>query len=118
MHNFKELKIWQLSMNLAQKVYSITRDYPDIEKFGLISQTRRAAVSVSSNIAEGCGRVSNNQLIHYLNLANGSLFEIETQIILAKRLKYIDKDRSGEILNEIEIIQKMIFKFKERLNSI
>ena len=78
-HNFKQLKIWQLGMNIAKAIYEISAKFPSEEKFGLISQIRRCAVSIPSNIAEGSGRGSDKELKHFLEIALGSVYELETQ---------------------------------------
>ena len=87
--SFKELVVWQRSMQLANKVYDVALTFPKEEMFGLTSQMRRSAVSVSSNIAEGCQRAGKKEFIQFLFIARGSLAELETQIILAADRKYI-----------------------------
>jgi four helix bundle protein len=86
---FRDLIAWQKAMELAKQVYRVTRDMPDAEKFGLTSQMRRAAVSVPSNIAEGHGRQSLTDYIRFLKTARGSLMELQTQLILAEELGFI-----------------------------
>lgn len=113
-HNYKELLIWKRSKDLCIEIYKLTDEIPDREKFGLCSQIRRAAVSVPSNIAEGCGRSTNPQLKQFLNIAYGSLAELETQIIIAEELKYTNEDTT-EIKREIDELQKMVFTFIKRL---
>jgi len=83
MHNLQELKIWQKAINLSIGVYEITSNFPKEEKYGLISQIRRSAVSIPSNIAEGAGRNSNKEFVHFLSIANGSAFELQTQLIIS-----------------------------------
>ena len=83
MHNFKELKVWQLAMSISKEVFIATRLFPSEEKFTLISQMMRSAISIPSNIAEGCGRKSNKEFYQYLNISLGSSFELETQLIIA-----------------------------------
>lgn len=82
-HHFKSLAIWERSRILVQHIYEVTKGFPDDEKFGLVSQMRRAAVSVPSNIAEGCGRKGNKELIQFLHISTGSLCELETQLYLS-----------------------------------
>ncbi|HEY0667565.1 MAG TPA: four helix bundle protein, partial [Sphingobacteriaceae bacterium] len=89
MHNFKELKVWQASMEVSKAIFVATRLFPSDERFTLISQMMRSAISIPSNIAEGCGRKSNKELYQYLNISLGSSFELETQLILAKEFNYI-----------------------------
>lgn len=90
-NSFKDLIVWQKSMELVEKVYKITESFPTKEQFGLISQMRRAAVSIPSNIAEGYGRNSTGSYIQFLSIARGSLLELETQLELSKRLNFINK---------------------------
>lgn len=80
MHNFRRLEIWIESMELVKQIYQITMDLPSIEKYGLTSQLRRAAISILSNIAEGTGRNSKKEFIHFLNISTGSSHELETQL--------------------------------------
>jgi len=77
MHNFKDLKVWRASIEICKVVFELTKHFPDGEKYGLISQMTRSAVSIPSNIAEGCGRKSNKELYQFLNIALGSSFELE-----------------------------------------
>ena len=107
-HNFRELDVWKRSMNLAKLVYSITQKYPEQEKFGLISQTQRAVVSISSNIAEGSGRGSDKDFAHFLCVAIGSAFEVETQIILAQELGYVIDEEVNQMLAELHVIQPQL----------
>lgn len=115
MHNFKNLKIWQESMALVLKVYSHTKDFPDYEKFGLTSQVQRCAVSIPSNIAEGSSKSSNKHFLQYLDASLGSAFELETQLILASNLDYIDSENFKKLEKQINQIQKMISGFQARL---
>jgi len=82
MHNFKDLKVWQKSMDLAIDIYKATSLFPRDEKFGLVSQIKRCSVSIPSNIAEGSGRGSDKEFNHFLNISQGSAFELETQLII------------------------------------
>ncbi len=111
MHNFKDLKIWSKSRVLVKKIYELTEEFPSDEKFGLISQMRRAAVSIVSNIAEGSGKESDKDFCRFLEVAYSSSFELETQLILAVDLTFIKQDTSTEILIDIQEIQKMIYSF-------
>ena len=89
MHNFKELKVWQEAMSLAKDVFVITRNFPSEEKFGLTSQINRCSVSLPSNIAEGAGRQSDKEFNQFLNIALGSSYELETQLLLSNDFNYI-----------------------------
>lgn len=106
--SYKDLLVWQRSMNLVESVYRITEKLPSKEQFGLISQMRRAAVSIPSNIAERYGRQSTGSYAQFLSIARGSLLELETQIELCIRIKYIQQIDVEKILNEIIEINKML----------
>ncbi|MFD2289190.1 four helix bundle protein [Pedobacter petrophilus] len=109
MHNFKDLKVWQKSIDLAIEVYKVTSLLPNDEKYGLVSQMKRCSVSISSNIAEGSGRGSSAQFKYFLNISQGSAFELETQLIISNRLKLIDNELSTDLIEKITEIQKMIY---------
>lgn len=108
--DYKELDIWMQARVLVKLVYVLTKSFPKDEQFLLTSQVRRCVVSVPSNIAEGCGRHSNKETIHFLHIAKGSLFELETQLILAKDLDYIKSD-INIILSEVERVKKLLNGF-------
>ena len=90
--SFRDLRVWQLGMELAEKVYLLTSDFPKSETYGLSSQMRRSAISIPSNIAEGQGRDSTKEFLHSLAISFGSLCELETQLILANRFNYISQE--------------------------
>ena len=115
MHNFREMKIWQKAREFVKEIYQTTAEFPSEEKFALASQMQRAAISIPSNIAEGAGRNSNKDFNRFLNIANGSAFELETQIYLAYDLKYIDKNKLENLTVKIIEIKKMIYGFKKNL---
>lgn len=114
-HNFKELKIWQSSMELASEIYNVTNDFPKSEIYGLTQQIRKCAVSVPSNIAEGCGRGTDPQLAYFLDVAQGSAFELETQLYLSNRLNFLDKEKTDVLVTKLTTLQKMIDGFKDRI---
>ena len=87
-----DLVAWQVSVELVRDLYSLTASFPSSELYGLTTQIRRAAISVSSNIAEGAARTTKREFAHYLSIARGSLSEIDTQLTIARRLNYIDND--------------------------
>lgn len=115
MHKYKELKIWQRSMELVKAVYQTTAALPDQEKFGLINQINRAAVSIPSNIAEGAGRNSDGQFLQFLSIAHASSYELETQLILSQQLGYISNEQLTKLLTSIEEVQKMNFSLQNKL---
>ncbi len=104
----KDLLIWQRSMDLVETIYRMTAKFPPGEQWGLTSQMRRAAVSVPSNIAEGYGRQATGEYRHHLSMGRGSLLELETQILLCRRLKYLEADDAEPLLTEIEELSRMM----------
>ncbi len=106
MKNHKDLDVWKKSIDFVTRVYHLTSSFPSDEKFGLISQLRRAVISIPSNIAEGAARKSNKEFIQFLYIALGSASETETQIIIAENLGMMEN--STEINTELENIQKML----------
>ena len=117
MHNLKELKIWKKAIDLAVEVYRVSALFPPDEKYGLISQTRRAAVSISSNIAEGAGRNSEKEFKYFLGIANGSSFELQTQLFISNKLILLSNEDLEKILQQIEELQKMNYGFQNMLNK-
>ena len=104
-HNFKELQVWQLAMDVVDDIYLITKDFPKEELFGLSLQMRKSASSISSNIAEGCGRGTDPQLLHFTDIAQGSAFELETQLYITQRRNYCTNNELGLILIKIVRVQ-------------
>lgn len=113
--SFKDLIVWQKSMELVRLVYLITNDLPDREKFGISSQIRRASVSVPSNISEGWGRNSKGSYLNHLKISNGSLCETETQLLLIENLELIDKSKLTETKKLIDECGRML---KSMINKI
>jgi four helix bundle protein len=113
-HNFKNLKIWVLSMEITSDIHKISLGFPKSEIYGLVSQMNRAAVSIPSNIAEGSNR-GNKHFIHYLNISLGSSFELQTQLLIANQNKYITDEKTIEIENKIIEFQKMTTGFISKL---
>lgn len=111
----KDLEVWKRSIDLVLKIYELSQKLPSDEKFGLISQIKRASVSVPSNIAEGAGRTSTKEFIRFIDIANGSLSELETQLIIINRLGFFNTSQIIE--KDITIIRKMIYKLKQSLNN-
>lgn len=117
MHNLKELKIWNKAIDLSVGVYQATSNFPKEEMYGLTSQIRRSAVSIPSNISEGAGRNSKNEFIHFLGIANGSSYELQTQLIISNKLDLIKDEILQPLLQEIDEIQKMNYKFQNTLHN-
>jgi len=113
---YKDLIVWQRSVDLVEAVYRITAKFPPGEQSGLTSQMRRAAVSVPSNIAEGYGRQATGEYRHHLSMGRGSLLELETQILLRRRLKYLGSEEADSVLSEIEEISKMLATLISKLS--
>ena len=113
---YKDLEVWKLSMNLVVEVYQATGNFPKEELFGLVSQIRRTAVSIPSNIAEGCGRKSSKEYIQFLYISKGSLLELETQFEIAFSLKYLsDIDGSMETVKRLRnMLIKLIASLENR----
>jgi len=117
MNKFEDLHIWQKGMDLVEKVYLIVSDLPLDERFGLISQIKRCSVSIPSNIAEGAGRKSKKEFIHFLSIANGSSTELQTQLFLCVRLKFLSQEKIKPVINLIDEIQKMNRSLQKSLNQ-
>nr|WP_297787500.1 four helix bundle protein [uncultured Allomuricauda sp.] len=115
MHRFKDLEIWRLSRKFCSDIYEATSLFPDSEKFGLTNQLRRASVSVPSNIAEGCSRKSKRDFSRFLEIAMGSMYEIETQLLISNDLNFIQKKKLNSLLQKLDSIIKMTSKFKSTL---
>jgi four helix bundle protein len=117
MKNFKELRIWQKGFDIAVKSIQLTKSFPSEEKFGICSQISRAAVSIPSNIAEGSSRKSEKDYDRFTEISLGSAFELETQLLIAKEVKYGDTILLEQILAELQEEQKMISAFMAKLNK-
>ena len=115
MHNYKKMKIWMEARILVKSVYKISRKLPKEELYGLTSQIRRAVVSIPANIAEGAGRGTDRDFCHFLDIARGSLFELDTLLILANDLEYISEEELNPVFNSISEIVKMMVSFQSRL---
>ena len=115
MRDFHNLLIWQRSHQLTLDVYKVSQSFPKEELFGLTSQIRRAISSIPTNIAEGCGRNSNKDIAHFLQIAIGSASEVEYELLLAHDLQYINKDEYERLINEMVAIRKMIIKYRTEL---
>jgi four helix bundle protein len=114
--DYRELIVWQKAMDLVEKIYHITRTFPREEIYGLTSQIRRAAVSIPSNIAEGNGRNTTRDYIYFLGVAYGSVKEVETQVLIAERLQYVNSTSSTELVNMTGEIARLISGLTNSLN--
>lgn len=115
---FKGLRIWKLSVELAKEIYKLTNEFPENEKYGLVSQLKRASVSIPSNIAEGSGRETKKDFIHFLIQARGSLFEILTQLELSGELGFGKIEIINELEKNYEELAKQINAFISSLRSV
>ncbi len=116
-NNFTDLKVWQEAHKLALIIYQITKDFPADEKFGLISQIRRAVVSITSNIAEGFSRISSKEKLQFYNISRGSLTEVENQLLLAKDLKYVTDVQFTEVYKQLIFVHKLLNSFLKSTRS-
>ena len=117
-HSYKDLIVWQKSVDLTIKIYRVTKLFPKSEQYGLVSQMRRAAVSIPSNISEGRSRVSKKNFAQFLTIAHGSVSELETQIEISKRLIFIKEDDIEKINGLINEIKAMLGSMIRKLNPI
>jgi four helix bundle protein len=117
LQSYRELLVWQKAVDLALLVYRFSEGFPKREIYGLTAQIRRAAVSIPSNIAEGYGRGSRKEYIQFLSIAQGSLKEMETQMIIAERLGYATSAQANRVLSDAEIVGKMLGSLIRSLRS-
>ena len=117
MKDFRELKVWEKSHHLALKVYSATIKFPKEELYGLTNQMRRAAFSVPTNIAEGCGKNRDTELNRFFEIAMGSASELEYLFLLARDLSFLGKEECNTFMNEITEIKRMLASFIRKLKS-
>ena len=115
--NFREYKVWQDAVEYASLVYNVTEKMPWFEKKGLCDQLQRAAVLISSNIAEGAARSSSTEFIHFLNYALGSAFEVETQLLVSKNIGYLTDDIYSQLSNKISSIERQLNGLISRLRK-
>ena len=113
-HNYKNLKIWSLGIEIVDDIFEILNEFPNDERFGLASQMSRSSISIPSNIAEGSAR-TNKSFSHFIDISLGSSFELGTQLIIAESRKYISKEKLELIEEKIEEFQKMTMGFQNKL---
>ena len=113
--NHKDLDVWKKGMDLVEEVYKLTANFPSNEMYGLSNQLRRAAISIPSNIAEGSARKGDKELLYFINVAIGSIAEIETQMLIAARLKYVDEH--NEIFDKITEVRKLLLGFRNYIKK-
>ncbi|MHB8755422.1 MAG: four helix bundle protein [Candidatus Acidiferrales bacterium] len=115
--SYRDLIVWQKAMDLVRAIYNLTASFPVDERFGLISQIRRAAVSVPSNIAEGQARHTSREFVQFISHAEGSLAEVDTQLTLSNQLRFCEASQTAEISSLIEEIRKMLMSLRGRLDG-
>src|SRR5689334_18191174 len=115
--SYRDLEVWQRSMQLAKRIYQVTQKFPSDERFGLTNQLRRASVSVPSNLAEGHARFGAGEFSRFISISMGSVAEIETQVLLSTDLGYISDDLSRGILSELETLGKMLRGLAKSINK-
>ena len=115
MHRFEDLKIWNKAMDVAEKTYKLSAKFPLEEKFNLTSQIRKSAISIPSNIAEGAGRNTNGEFKNFLGIANGSSYELITQLYLTERLKISQEESVKPIINDVIEVCKMNYALQKSL---
>jgi four helix bundle protein len=117
MRNFRKLQIWERSYGLGLEIYKLTIGFPKSELFGITSQLRRASVSVSTNIAEGSAKSSNRDYLRFLEIALGSICEVESLTYLSRDLSYLSTDTSGQLIEKIIEVKKMIAVYNSKLKQ-
>jgi four helix bundle protein len=117
MSDFRKLLIWQKSMTLITKIYFSTNKFPKEEIFGLTSQIRRSSISIPSNIAEGYGRESNKDFLRFLNISVGSLFEMQTQLEIAKNIAYLNEEEFNNLYEDSREVERMLVSFIKKIKN-
>ena len=117
MYPFRKLEVWQLSMSAGLRIYRLTRKFPSDERFGLTAQLRRAAVSVSTNIAEGSRRASNKDYAHFVNIGEGSAAEVETLLEYSTGLEIVTSEEAASLVEDYVRIAKMAYSLRQTLLS-
>jgi four helix bundle protein len=107
-YHYKQLKVWQKAMKLVIHVYKVTKTFPKHEQYGLVSQMRRSAISIPSNIAEGHGRNSDKEIVRFLNIARGSIYDLDTQIEISRQLNYLAQQEFNFVFNQLDEISRML----------
>ena len=116
MFNFEKLEVWRKAIEFADQIYTVTRSFPEDERFGLTNQMRRAAVSISSNIAEGSSRSSKSDFARFIQIAAGSVFEVVSQATIARKRGFITEEAFSQLYSKAEEQSKMLSGLKKSLN--
>ena len=115
MQDFTKLKVWQKAHNFTVNLYRITSSFPQEERFGLTNQIRRASVSIESNLAEGCGRNGDKEFSRFIDIAQGSAYEVRCQLFIARDLEFLSIDNFKLLLNKIDEVSRMMIAFQKKL---
>ena len=115
--DFRKITAWQRAHALTLQLYRVTSGFPGDERFGLVSQMRRACTSIPTNVAEGCGRSTNIELARFIDIATGSASEVEYQLLLAKDLGYLPEDQHTKLTTEVTEIRRMLLAFNQKLRA-
>lgn len=114
-NSFRDLRVWQLGMEIVEQIYRLTQGFPASEMYGLTSQMRRAAVSIPSNIAEGHTREHSKEYLHHLSMAQASLAELQTQVEIARRLNYISLEQLNQTVEQSVLLSKQLYALRNAL---
>ena len=114
---FRDLVVWQKSMAFVTRLYGETNEFPDSEKFGLVSQMRRCAVSIPSNIAEGYGRRTSGDYVRFLQIAIGSIYELQTQLEISHNLAFLEEGRYGDLNEDLCEIERMLSSLVAKIRA-
>jgi four helix bundle protein len=117
MKDFRQLKVWEKSHQLALAVYKATKEFPKEELYGLTSQIRRASISIPTNIAEGCGRTTEKDFARFIQISMGSASETEYQLILARDLEFLPKETHEKLHNDVEEVKRMLASLLKTLRA-
>ncbi|MBV6640636.1 MAG: four helix bundle protein [Cyclobacteriaceae bacterium] len=118
MATHKDLEIWKLSIDLVENIYGLTKQFPKEEMYGLTSQMRRASISIPSNISEGAARKGNNENIQFLYISLGSLSELDTQLIIAERLKYVEGTNLEKMNEDIIFLRRKLLNYIKYIKTL
>ena len=117
MRDFRQYEVWRKAISFTTEIYKLTEMFPSSEKFGLTNQLQRATVSIASNIAEGASRASERDFTHFLEMSLGSSFEVETQLLISKNLNYISDGKYLNVMDELNILQKQLNNFINKIRN-
>jgi len=116
-HNFRKLEVWKESISLTDYIFKLTKSFPTVERFGIISQMNRCSVSIASNIAEGTSKKSDKHFVTFLEISLGSAFELETLLIVSKNAGYLTVETFDNLLSKVQYVQNMVYNLIEKLET-